>query len=316
MSPAWEALGRNMRQAAMSAWLRALTYAQMGSTRASARDLRTSLDVLETLAAMGAGSIEGAWFCVDASVSEFTTVVRPSADRRATVSSPSCDRRATVVRPSMRELNDSANLANTERERDQKEQREVESGSKSSSSAAADLFEFWRQTMGKSDSAKLTADRKSKINARLRDGRSVEELKQAITGCAMSPFHMGDNDRQTAYNDLVTIFKSDATVQQHIDRALGARTTTAILPKPIRQLEWYEAPEYVEAERWFDDHYPPHSRPTLRLRVLRYIALEEFNKAKAGNDNGTDDTRAIVPIERIDLAERAREVEPIVKRLG
>jgi hypothetical protein len=82
-----------------------------------------------------------------------------------------------------------------------------------------EVFEHWL-AVTKRDASKtlLTADRKSKIAARLRDGYTVEQLKQAIDGCAKSTFHAGDNDRGQRYDDLTTSLKSGASVSQHIDR--------------------------------------------------------------------------------------------------
>ena len=48
------------------------------------------------------------------------------------------------------------------------------------------------------------------IGARLREGSSVEALKRAIDGYHVSPFHMGQNDRQQKYLGLDLIMR-DAT---------------------------------------------------------------------------------------------------------
>jgi hypothetical protein len=82
------------------------------------------------------------------------------------------------------------------------------------------VFEHWQQVMDK-PACKFTRDRVSKVNARLNDGYTVEKLCQAIDGCKLSTFHMGDNDRTTPFNDITTILKSGRTVEEHVERAEG-----------------------------------------------------------------------------------------------
>lgn len=79
-------------------------------------------------------------------------------------------------------------------------------------SAELSVFKHWQTVMAHPD-AKLTNDRKTKIKARLDEGYTVEQLKFAIDGCRLSPFHMGDNDRSTKYDDLNVICKNGAKVE-------------------------------------------------------------------------------------------------------
>ena len=52
------------------------------------------------------------------------------------------------------------------------------------------------------------------IRDRIRDGYSEQDLLDAIEGCALSDFHMGQNDRRSKYNDLSLICRDAA----HLDR--------------------------------------------------------------------------------------------------
>lgn len=83
----------------------------------------------------------------------------------------------------------------------------------SKSTLAVDVFSFWCDKMGKANNAKLTAGRRSKILARIKEGYPVEEIKQAIENCARSDFHMGQNDNGTKYNDLELICRSGAKLE-------------------------------------------------------------------------------------------------------
>lgn len=85
------------------------------------------------------------------------------------------------------------------------------------SSEVEAVFSHWQEVMGHLQ-AKLDKKRQSKIEAALRLGFTIEQLKQAIDGCARSPFNMGLNDRSQKYNSVDLIFR-DA---EHIERFIAA----------------------------------------------------------------------------------------------
>lgn len=76
-----------------------------------------------------------------------------------------------------------------------------------------EVFEHWQAVMGK-QRCLLSRDRERYIRARLREGRTVAELKGAIDGCRADPHMMGDNDRNTAYNDLENILRNNTRVDK------------------------------------------------------------------------------------------------------
>ena len=78
------------------------------------------------------------------------------------------------------------------------------------------LFEYWTRIMGKSERAKLTPGRRTKIKDRLKEGYTEEEIRLAIDGCAKSPYHMGDNDRNTAYDSIELICRNGENVERFI----------------------------------------------------------------------------------------------------
>jgi len=74
---------------------------------------------------------------------------------------------------------------------------------------AFDLFKYWCDVMGKNlSTSKLTAKRDKAIKARLKEGYTVEQIKQAIDGCRNDPFSMGQNDRQKPFNDIELICRT------------------------------------------------------------------------------------------------------------
>jgi hypothetical protein len=76
---------------------------------------------------------------------------------------------------------------------------------------------------------KLDAKRKRAIAARLKDGYSVDDIKQAIDGCRQSDWHMGRNDRQQPFNDIELICRDAAKVDGFRERATGKRQAGSFL---------------------------------------------------------------------------------------
>lgn len=81
------------------------------------------------------------------------------------------------------------------------------------------IFEYWRKVMNKDSRSKLTQKRKSKINARLKDGFTPKEICEAIKGCASSAYHMGENDAGTVYDDLELICRDDGKLRKFLSIA-------------------------------------------------------------------------------------------------
>lgn len=80
-----------------------------------------------------------------------------------------------------------------------------------------DVFEFWKSTMEKTGATKLDSKRKSKIEQRLKDGYTVEQIKQAIVNCSKTPHNMGHNDRGQKYNDIELICRDAANLERFIE---------------------------------------------------------------------------------------------------
>jgi hypothetical protein len=80
---------------------------------------------------------------------------------------------------------------------------------------AARVFAHWRETW-EHPRAKLDAKRRVRIRDALKLGYSEADLCQCITGYRNSPHHMGQNDRNTVFDDL-ELFLRDA---KHIDAGL------------------------------------------------------------------------------------------------
>lgn len=82
------------------------------------------------------------------------------------------------------------------------------------------VFDHWVTTMKKDKArTKLTPERLRLIKARLKDGYSADDLKRAIDGCASSAFHMGENDRNTPYDDITLICRNGSKVETFMGMA-------------------------------------------------------------------------------------------------
>lgn len=81
----------------------------------------------------------------------------------------------------------------------------------------SEVFDFWKQTFGKTGTVKLTAKRKKNIHARLKEGYSLEDIKAAIVGCSNSEFHMGKNQDCKIYDDIELICRNGEKLESFRD---------------------------------------------------------------------------------------------------
>lgn len=82
---------------------------------------------------------------------------------------------------------------------------------KPASAAVNEVYTHWQKVMGKQRS-KLDNNRRGLIERALKN-YSVDDLKQAIDGCAASPFHMGQNRDKKKYNGLELILRNSEKIE-------------------------------------------------------------------------------------------------------
>lgn len=80
------------------------------------------------------------------------------------------------------------------------------------------VFDHWCQVMGSSKSH-LNDERKRVIKRALGWGYTTDQLCEAVTGCSLTPFNMGDNDNGQRYNGLKVIFKNSDNVERFMSNA-------------------------------------------------------------------------------------------------
>lgn len=94
-----------------------------------------------------------------------------------------------------------------------------------------ELFDHWRVKMA-SPRSKLDEPRRKLIIKALKHYQ-VDDLKQAINGCANSPFHMGVNDRKTKFNGLDLILRN----AEKIDGFIRMAETTPVAESKAKGIQ-------------------------------------------------------------------------------
>lgn len=77
-----------------------------------------------------------------------------------------------------------------------------------------EVFEYWKATMNKNESSKLTKERDKKVRERLKDGYTVDQIKLAVFGCSQSPHNMGQNENRKVYDDLELICRTGSNLER------------------------------------------------------------------------------------------------------
>jgi len=83
------------------------------------------------------------------------------------------------------------------------------------SSAVQDIFSYWQDIM-QHPKAILDKSRENAITKALSLGYTQDQLKNAISGCSKSEFHMGKNDSKQRYNDLSLILRDSSHIENFI----------------------------------------------------------------------------------------------------
>ena len=79
------------------------------------------------------------------------------------------------------------------------------------------IFNYW-QRIHNASKAKYTPSRRQKIKARINEGYTEDELRQAIYGCYVSDFHQGQNKQGQKYNQIDLIFRNGEKVEYFIKK--------------------------------------------------------------------------------------------------
>ncbi len=90
-----------------------------------------------------------------------------------------------------------------------------------------EVFDHWVTAGKRNANTTLTDVRRLKVRARLREGYTVEQLKDAIDGCAVTPHNQGETDGRI-HDDLELICRSAG----HVDRFIRNKADPPRWKKP------------------------------------------------------------------------------------
>lgn len=96
------------------------------------------------------------------------------------------------------------------------------------------IFDFWKETFRKTDRTALKGVRETKIKARLNEGYSVDEIKQAVLNVSCSQHHIDGG-----YTDIELICRD----QSHLDKYIamgGAKKINAPVDQPKKEYKEVE----------------------------------------------------------------------------
>ncbi len=83
------------------------------------------------------------------------------------------------------------------------------------------VFVAWKESTGRNGNTRLTPERRKRIVAALKD-YPLDDVLDAVRGWRHSPFHAGQNDQQTVYNDLNHCLRDGGRIEQFRDFTRGA----------------------------------------------------------------------------------------------
>lgn len=82
-----------------------------------------------------------------------------------------------------------------------------------------EVFDYWKTVLNH-PKARLDANRTKSIDKALTVMEfTVDEIKEAILGCSKSPYHMGDNETKTVYDQLGLILRNAENIERFIGYA-------------------------------------------------------------------------------------------------
>lgn len=102
------------------------------------------------------------------------------------------------------------------------------------------VFDAWVEATGRTTRVLLDAKRRKVIKNALKN-YPVEDVIDAVRGWDRSPFHAGDNDRHTVYNELHHLIGDTTKVEKFRDLHRGDAPTGRRKPKSFDRLQAFAA---------------------------------------------------------------------------
>lgn len=93
-----------------------------------------------------------------------------------------------------------------------------------------EVFKYWQTELNHPQSV-LDDKRRKVITARIKEGYTQERIMQAIRGIKLSPHNMGQNDRNTKFDDIELICRTGANVDRFADMVPATQPAKTEPPK-------------------------------------------------------------------------------------
>lgn len=135
-------------------------------------------------------------------------------------------KRANASNKDANASDDDANAMQEDCEGNANKEQETKNKEQILKTNVSDVFVFWKSTFKKTDRTILKGVRETKIKARLNEGYSVDEIKQAIVNISSSQYHI-----DAGHTDIELICRD----QSHLDKYIamgGVKKITDSQPKP------------------------------------------------------------------------------------
>lgn len=126
------------------------------------------------------------------------------------------ERSSTVVesRSTKKTVSENENVSVSVSVNDSVSDKDIKKPLSTKADLAREVFDYWVEVMGKTKGSKFNDKRKRAVSARLKEGYTAEELKEAVLGCSMTPYNMGDNPQHQVYDDLELICRDGSKVER------------------------------------------------------------------------------------------------------
>jgi len=95
------------------------------------------------------------------------------------------------------------------------------------------VFDYWKEHLG-SPRHKLTEERLGFCLGRLRNGFTVSDLQRVIDVVKVTPFWLGQNNRNRVYTDFQYIFRNQTRVEKFLVGVENPRSSEALYADDTR----------------------------------------------------------------------------------
>lgn len=97
------------------------------------------------------------------------------------------------------------------------------------------VFAKWQEVFGK-NRARMNAKRKKKIEERIKEGYTYQDMAEAIMGCSLTPWNMGDNPSRKRYVELELILRDGSQLERFRDTYTEPPVQVIDRSRPSREM--------------------------------------------------------------------------------